>query len=376
MNYLKLNKTILASIFVLISSCSQSENINKEDNTVNAFLNIPSVAQGKDPNFLTFFSDTYEGNSDNAQHNELNPDKQFIKTINEAKESIDICAYVIDSMTIANAIIDAHNKNIKVRIVVNSETNNTDSMVKIKNAGIPIVDDNGRSALMHNKFAVIDSDIVWTGSFNFTDSASWKHNDNAIKIKNRFLARNFIVEFEEMFNNKKFGRNSPENVTNRMVRIGNKYIKVFFAPEDNVPKAIIDEIKKAEKEIKFMSYSFTHEDIAKAMEEKAKKGIKVSGIFENVGSGQNNVNSVFSKLRNSGIELFLYKNANQKQAFMHHKVVIIDGKTVTTGSFNFTYNASQDNDENMLVISSSETAQDYLREFDRIKEKLTVPVNN
>lgn len=376
MNYLKLNKTILASIFVLISSCTQSENINKEDNTVNALLNIPSVSQGKDPNFLTFFSDTYEGNSDNAQHNELNPDKQFIKTINEAKESIDICAYVIDSMTIANAIIDAHNKNIKVRIVVNSETNNTDSMVKIKNAGIPIVDDNGRSALMHNKFAVIDSDIVWTGSFNFTDSASWKHNDNAIKIKNRFLARNFIVEFEEMFNNKKFGRNSPENVTNRMVRIGNKYIKVFFAPEDNVPKAIIDEIKKAEKEIKFMSYSFTHEDIAKAMEEKAKKGIKVSGIFENVGSGQNNVNSVFSKLRNSGIELFLYKNANQKQAFMHHKVVIIDGKTVTTGSFNFTYNASQDNDENMLVISSSETAQDYLREFDRIKEKLTVPVNN
>lgn len=373
MSYLKINKYILSSIFILLSSCSQTEDFNNVNN-VKTF-NIPSVPQGSDPNFLTFFSDTYDGLSENAQNNELNPDKQFIKTLQEAKESIDICAYVIDSMTIADSIIEAHNKGIKVRIVVNSETNNTESMIKIKNSGIPIVDDNGRTALMHNKFAIIDKNIVWTGSFNFTDSASWKHSDNAIKISNTFLARNYISEFEEMFDGKKFGKTSPNNVTNRMVRIGNKYVKVFFAPEDNVPKAIIDEIKKADKEIKFMSYSFTHEEIAKAMEEKAKKGVKVSGIFENVGSGQNNANSVFSQLKNSGIQLYLYKNDNQKQAFMHHKVVIIDGKTVTTGSYNFTYNASQDNDENMLVISSTETAQEYLKEFDRIKEKLTIPVN-
>jgi len=264
---------------------------------------------------------------------------------------------------------------VNVRILIDSDTDKTISLSSLRTAGIPITDDNGRSAIMHNKFAVIDKKIVWTGSFNFTDSASWKHNDNAIRINNKFLARNYTSEFEEMFLKHQFGRKSPNNVTNRIVRVGNKYIKVFFSPEDDVAQALIDEIKKAQKEIKFMSYSFTHEAIEEALIQRAKKGVKVSGIFEKVGSGQNSDESVFSKLRNAGIELFLYKKSeNQSQAFMHHKVMIIDGRVVTTGSYNFTYSASKDNDENMLIITSPEVAKDYLNEFNRIKEKQTTIV--
>jgi phosphatidylserine/phosphatidylglycerophosphate/cardiolipin synthase-like enzyme len=52
---------------------------------------------------------------------------------------------------------------------------------------------------------------------------------------------------------------------------------------------------------------------------------------------------------------------------MHHKVIIIDNKIVITGSFNFTNNASTDNDENLLVITSHETAARYNEEFERVK---------
>jgi phosphatidylserine/phosphatidylglycerophosphate/cardiolipin synthase-like enzyme len=47
-------------------------------------------------------------------------------------------------------------------------------------------------------------------------------------------------------------------------------------------------------------------------------------------------------------------------------VFIIDGKTVVTGSFNFSSNANENNDENLLIIDSPELAAQYAAEFERV----------
>lgn len=357
-------------------SCSNSlilENNLDKNFEIFSKNNIPTV-RDTDPNFLTFFSKTYNsGDPSIAKNFEENPDKQIIKLINETKKTLDICIYHIDSETITDAIIDAHRRKVKVRIVIDSDTNQTESVKRIINEGIPIVEDN-RNSLMHNKFLISDNETVWTGSFNFTDNASWKHCDNAIKIKNKYLAKNFIAEFEEMFIYKKFGRQSIQNMRNRIVRIGNKYVKTFFAPEDDVPGAIINEIMKANKEIKFLSYSFTHSKISEAILKKKKEGLKVSGIFEYTGS--NTLYSEYKNLLNEGVTLYRYKSIDSSKSFMHHKVIIIDNKTVITGSFNFTQNASNDNDENILIISSSETAERYNQEFERVKSGCELTILN
>ena len=51
---------------------------------------------------------------------------------------------------------------------------------------------------------------------------------------------------------------------------------------------------------------------------------------------------------------------------MHHKVVIIDDKTVITGSFNFTQTANDANDDNVLIIDSPAVATLYNQEFDKV----------
>jgi phosphatidylserine/phosphatidylglycerophosphate/cardiolipin synthase-like enzyme len=51
---------------------------------------------------------------------------------------------------------------------------------------------------------------------------------------------------------------------------------------------------------------------------------------------------------------------------MHHKVIIIDGQTVLTGSYNFSASAETRNDENTLVIHNSRIADQYLDEFERV----------
>jgi phosphatidylserine/phosphatidylglycerophosphate/cardiolipin synthase-like enzyme len=53
---------------------------------------------------------------------------------------------------------------------------------------------------------------------------------------------------------------------------------------------------------------------------------------------------------------------------MHHKVIIIDGQIVVTGSYNFSKSAKTRNDENTLILHNSEIAKLYLDEFERVWE--------
>jgi phosphatidylserine/phosphatidylglycerophosphate/cardiolipin synthase-like enzyme len=51
---------------------------------------------------------------------------------------------------------------------------------------------------------------------------------------------------------------------------------------------------------------------------------------------------------------------------MHHKVIVIDEEIVITGSYNFSKNASRNNDENVLVVENRDIAAEYMKEFHRL----------
>jgi phosphatidylserine/phosphatidylglycerophosphate/cardiolipin synthase-like enzyme len=51
---------------------------------------------------------------------------------------------------------------------------------------------------------------------------------------------------------------------------------------------------------------------------------------------------------------------------MHHKVIIIDRDTVVFGSFNFSRNANESNDENLLIIYDAGFAGAFLAEYEKI----------
>lgn len=370
-------RSILAVVSVLAISACGSDNLtdselNAETDQASAsgWFNKDTSNLSREPNFLTFFSNTYDGDSSVAQKDENNPDKRFIKFVNETKKTLDICVFEIDSVDITQAIINAHNRGVRVRMVVDSETaEKAGSVKRLREAGVPVVDDGGRIAYMHNKFAVSDSSWVWTGSYNLTNNASWKHNDNVIKINSKYISENYIAEFEEMFVDHKFGRTSPNNIKHRTVHVSSdKTVTTLFAPEDDVIGAIVKELSKAKESIKFMGFSFTHDDLANVLMAKSKNGVQISGIFEYLGSG--NASSAYGKLLNGNNNIKLYiKKPAQAKALMHHKVFIIDGKVTITGSFNFSKNASVDNDENVLIINSTTVASDYSEEFGRVKDK-------
>ncbi|HIE28300.1 TPA: DUF1669 domain-containing protein [Candidatus Poribacteria bacterium] len=309
-----------------------------------------------------YFSQVYTGDPEVVKKNPRNIDEMLVRKLNMAQRTIDAALHELDSEVITDALVKAHKRGVKVRVVTETGYMTEDSIKQIQRAGMQVVNDMGRSGLMHDKFIVIDGRYSWTGSFNTTDNGAYKNNNNAIFIDSYAIAKNFETEFEEMFTQKKFGGRSPENIPYPVVRMPDgTEIRTLFSPENDVVDAIISELKKARKSIFFMAFSFTHQKIGQAMIDKYRAGIDVRGIFEKRGS--ESFYSQYPKMKAVGISV---KQDNNRW-ILHHKVIIIDGKTVITGSFNFSKNAAKTNEENILIISGNRAiAKTYLDEFDRL----------
>jgi phosphatidylserine/phosphatidylglycerophosphate/cardiolipin synthase-like enzyme len=108
-----------------------------------------------------------------------------------------------------------------------------------------------------------------------------------------------------------------------------------------------------------MAFSFTHDDLGAAMRASANRGVDVRGIFETRGS-----ETEYSELTSLYCAGLPVRQDGNPSAF-HHKVIVIDGEIVVTGSFNFSNNADRSNDENVIVIANRDVADHYLQEFDR-----------
>ena len=290
------------------------------------------------------------------------PESALINLLQYAEKSFFGAFYDISSNRIIDAMIEAHKRGVVVNLVTEKDNSCRLHLRKLLNAGISVVTDIG-NGLMHNKFAIIDDRIVWTGSFNLTRNGSL-NNNNAIAIWSRELALMYREEFYEMFDHRIFGNRSEQpfsRLINRYyVKMEDAHINVFFSPENNIDRILRKRIEKAQKSIHFMLFSFTSDLIGEAIIKRYKRGVKVYGLLER--SGAKSRFSEYIKMKLEGIPVKLDRNRYK----MHHKVLIIDGKILITGSYNFSRAANRVNDENIVIIDSESISREYLKEFYRL----------
>lgn len=286
-------------------------------------------------------------------------DEQLADAIDEAERTVDVAAYDFDLARVADALIRAHKRGLRVRLVTDSDYADELGPVRLEAAGIPVVYDE-RSAFMHNKFVVLDGAVVWTGSWNLTDYGTYRNNNNVVIIESAALARNYTAEFEEMFEEGAFGPTSPAETPYTQVEVGEILVENYFASEEKVASRIVELLEDAETSIRFLTFTLTDDDIAGTMNRKHREGVLVQGVVESRNAG--GLGSDVEALQQAGAAVL--KDGNPYN--MHHKVIIIDGAIVITGSYNFTRNAAESNDENVLIIHSPGIAASYLREFERV----------
>ncbi len=283
----------------------------------------------------------------------------LIDVINQAQSRVDIAIFELDLPDLGEAILAARDRGVEVRLVTDTDNLEIDeTLIYLEEEGLPIVEDD-RSALMHNKFVVVDQKAVWTGSWNFTPNGTFRNNNNALYIQSPELAQNYTAEFEEMFVDKAFGPTSPANTPHPKIIIGGTLIETCFAPEDECVPQIEEVLRQAQESITFMAFSFTDDSIGKIVRDKAKAGVTVRGLFETRGSETEF--SEFGRMKRDKLDVLQDGNPYT----LHHKVFVVDGETVILGSFNFSANAAESNDENLLVIHNADIAQQFIAEFER-----------
>lgn len=134
---------------------------------------------------------------------------------------------------------------------------------------------------------------------------------------------------------------------------------VCFTPGEDCTGLIIREIKAAQKSVLVQAYSFTSAPIARELAEAHRRGLDVEVILDK--SNRTERYSAADFIAHDGIPVRI----DAEHRIAHNKVMVIDGETVITGSFNFTRAAQLDNAENVLVLHDPAIAARYAENWRR-----------
>ncbi len=259
---------------------------------------------------------------------------------------------------------------------------------------------------MHNKFAIIDSQWVFTGSWNFTvtglygsveemESGELNGNQNhIIEIRNRDLAHIYLKEFNEMWGGSQFQPNPrsakfntrKKDNTQHLLYIDGRKIEVYFAPSDNVLEKIVNVVEReADRSVYFTIFAFSYQPLVDVLKVKwegstedlvgERTNFDIKGIFDasfwnqwwsasiNMTGRTPSRTSALHPMRRWKHPATVYRDREKRK--LHAKTMIIDEEIVIVGSANWSENADKKNDENTLIIYDRMIANQFMQEFRR-----------
>ena len=280
-----------------------------------------------------------------------------------------------------------------------------DAVAILQAAGVPLLDDTADgskgSALMHSKYVVIDGRVVITGSTNFT--ASCIHGDagdrstrgnvnHLLRLESAELAEHFVRDFNQMWgdgpggaNNSRFGLAKQSGPAVR-VMVGQTPIEVLFAPHRrNDPhhglKLIANTLAAARARIDLALFVFSAQSLTDVLADLNARGVRLR-LLADPGFANRSFSEVLDLLGVAMADRHCMLEADNRPLAeaakgigiprlargdkLHHKVAVIDNRTVITGSFNWSPSAAHQNDEVLLVIHSPLVAAHFTREMDRL----------
>lgn len=276
----------------------------------------------------------------------------FVSMLDSAKSKIDLSIYQLRDPAMINAIMRAHNRGVKIRIVTEkhpfkheySNKGNSSELERLTQAGIPIKGLTSRLAVnnkaqAHHKILIIDSDYAVIMNFNWDTSSLIENRNFALVIGKNNNAKEF-QEIESLFDadwkDEKFSPQSGYLV------IGpdhqrEKFIKLF---------------SQAKKCIRIYQQSYNDEEIVSVLEKLSRQGIKIKLLMMPFPfGGKKDINAPFQKrLIKAGGEVKL-----NKTRYMHAKAVIIDDEIAYIGSCNF-YQPSLDFNREVGALTTNKNA--------------------
>ncbi len=123
--------------------------------------------------------------------------KALVQWIDGARQEVLVQAYGFTHNAIAQALLRAHLRGVKVAVLLDQKSTSTNRYVVelLQGSRVDLRFD-GQHAIAHNKVMVIDQRIVVTGSFNFTNSADSRNAENLLILESPALASRYQANWQ------------------------------------------------------------------------------------------------------------------------------------------------------------------------------------
>ena len=137
--------------------------------------------------------------------------------------------------------------------------------------------------------------------------------------------------------------------------------RVIFSPMGGTSKELARLIKATKKEIAVAAYAFSSKYLGQALSGALKRGVKIRIILD--GDNARKAYSIDEWLVGEGINV---RFIEIKRGSLHHKFMLIDGRILITGSYNFTNESEFRNHEAAIFTNHKGLIQSFTAEFERL----------
>ncbi|HLX60936.1 MAG TPA: phospholipase D family protein [Planctomycetota bacterium] len=122
----------------------------------------------------------------------------IVSELEKARKSIHVQAYLFTSAPIAKALKDAHDRGVRVQVLLDKSNKSEKYSVAdfLVHAGIETRIDSGKG-IAHNKVTIVDEQVVLTGSFNFTKAAEESNEENLLVCDSSALAARYLENWRK-----------------------------------------------------------------------------------------------------------------------------------------------------------------------------------
>ncbi|MEA3306754.1 MAG: phospholipase D-like domain-containing protein, partial [Elusimicrobiota bacterium] len=288
-----------------------------------------------------------------------------VDIINASNKSIDIVMYSIQLKEFPEALIAAHDRGIKVRMILNQfhvyERPSTE-IKKLLKSGIEIRTLRGTRdyGVMHNKIGIFDKKLITTGSYNWAFSSTFHNHENMLLTQHPIYVKGYTNYWKWMWKNAStleegaqesvpmghYGT-PPQDENPVMEFNGLPVPSYIFSPGSQSEERLAELIGAAEKTVDAVTFTFSSRILADALIAAKDRGVKVRFMTDrDMGKSSWAAKLIY----NNGVEMKWRKGRTTRGA-MHNKYVILDGEMLQTGSFNWSINGNVNSFENMIFIN-------------------------
>ena len=139
---------------------------------------------------------------------------------------------------------------------------------------------------------------------------------------------------------------------------------MFFSPNDDCVAAIRQFLSAAAHTLDICLFTIADDRLTEAVLAAHKRGVRVRLLTDN--DKLFDRGSDVRQLHAAGLPVHVDRTTDH----MHHKFAVADGRTVLTGSYNWTRSAAELNLENLLITDDEAIVRRYNQEFGRLWETL------